>query len=64
MKIRVEWEEHRTMVSDIEADSVEEVQAEWELRYGSGMVDRIEAFGSEIDGGIDWDSVKIKEVKP
>ena len=60
MKIRVEWDEHRTMVSDIEADSVEQVQSEWELRYGSGMVDSIEADSVEIDGGIDWDSVKIK----
>lgn len=62
MKIRIEWNEATRMVADIEADSVAEVEEAWEMRYGSDLVDQIEDLGVEIDGGIIWESVTIKEV--
>lgn len=63
MRIRVRYDERTTREAIVEADSLADVQAEWALRYGSGVVDEIEEHSVEIDGGILWGSVEIEEVE-
>ena len=60
MKVRIEWTENRRMAATIEAESVAAVEAAWADRYDSDLVDDIEDFGEEIDGGILWESVEIR----
>lgn len=54
-----EWTENTRQRCVIEAESEEAIQAEWDQQYESATVDAIEAMGSEVDGGIDWDSFDI-----
>lgn len=63
MKFRVQWTETSRREAEIEAASLEELQENWDAGYMSAMVDELEDEGVEIDGGIDWDSVAIVEVK-
>lgn len=63
MKIRVEYDERRSMTAIIEAESIEEVEQEWAQRYGSALVDEIEETAMECDGGVIWDSVEFEVVK-
>lgn len=63
MKVRVQWMEHRRMEAVVEVESSTELEENWEMQYGSGLVDQIEDDGVEVDGGIDWDSMTWEEVK-
>lgn len=64
MRVIVEFNEHTVRRAEIEADSVEAVEQEWELQYDSVLVDEIENNAIEVDGGIDWNSVEIRAAEP
>lgn len=57
----VEWMEHTTRRVYVEAPDADTISEVWAEQYDSNDVDAMENASSEVDGGIDWDSLTIDE---
>ena len=64
----VEWREHTSHRSYFTFDDEEytknEIVARLDLGYADSIWDELERSGSEIDGGIQWDSVTYNFMEP
>lgn len=60
-EITVQWQEHTTrrayFVFDDDEYSLAEILDRLRDRYNDEIWDHLEGTSSEIDGGIDWDSI-------